>query len=218
MQTQATHGPDVRQSAGEIAILEAAAELFSEYGFDGVSMRRIAEAANVSKANIYHHFDSKEALYLAIMQASALKLSVLVENLAEGKGTFGQRLRVFALAHLEHLFNNASTLRLVLREAFSSDEEKGRVLVERVVGDIFKRMVSIFKAGQESGDLRSDLDPGLCAMLLMGGDLFYFQSHGLLKQLPEAAFAQNYQSYSREMMDVILNGMLVPEQGMETES
>jgi TetR/AcrR family transcriptional regulator len=218
MQTNPIPGPDIRQSAGELAILQAAAELFSEYGFDGVSMRRIAEAANVSKANIYHHFDSKEALYLAIMQASALKLSELVENLAEGKGTFGQRLRVFALAHLEHLFNNASTLRLLLREAFSSDEEKGRVLVERVVGDIFKRMVCIFEAGQESGDLRPELDPGLCAMLLMGGDLFYFQSHQLLKQLPEAGFAQDYRSYSREMMDVILNGMLVSEQGVEAAS
>ena len=50
--------PDPRQSAGEKAILDAAVQLFSEYGYDGVSMRRIAEAAGVSKSNIYHHFTS----------------------------------------------------------------------------------------------------------------------------------------------------------------
>ena len=49
------------QSAGEIAILDAAVNLFSVHGYDGVSMRRIAEAAGVSKANIYHHFASTEA-------------------------------------------------------------------------------------------------------------------------------------------------------------
>jgi len=212
MQFNPNYEPGEQQSAGEIAILDAAANLFSEQGYDRVSMRLIAEAAGVSKANIYHHFGSKEALYFAIMQASAHKLSALLENLAEGKGDFGQRLRVFAAAHLRHLFDNATTLRLVLREAFSGDEEKSRVMVEQVLGGIFKRMIAIFKAGQESGAVRSDLDPGLCAMLLMGGDLFYFQSHGLLKHMPEAGFAQDYGDYSREMMDVILNGMLVPEQ------
>ena len=57
--------PDTVQSAGELSILDAAVRLFSESGYDGVSMRRIAEEAGVSKANIYHHFASKEALNFA---------------------------------------------------------------------------------------------------------------------------------------------------------
>ena len=202
---------DTRRSAGEIAIIEAAARLFSDYGYDRVSMRRVAEEAGVSKANIYHHFDSKQALYLAIMRASAERLSSLIENLAEGKGDFDERLRVFARAHLDHLFDNAATLRLVLREAFSGDEEKSRVLVEQVVGDIYRRMISIFSAGQDAGLIRPDLDPGMCAMLLMGGDLFYFQTYDLLKHLPESAsFTRDRGQYSKEMMDIILNGMLAP--------
>jgi AcrR family transcriptional regulator len=61
-----------RQSAGEKAILEAAVQLFSKNGFDGVSMRDIAEAAGVSKSNIYHHFKSKRVLYRSILRASTL--------------------------------------------------------------------------------------------------------------------------------------------------
>lgn len=199
-------------SAGADAIMEAAARLFSENGFDGVSMRGVARAAGVSKSNIYHHFRSKEALYLAIMQSSADHLATLVENLAEGEGDFAQRLRVFARAHVEHLFNNATTLRLILREAFSGDEQKGRVMVEQVVGGIFQRLIAIFKEGQADGFVRSELDPGLCAMLIMGGDLFYFQSYDLLKLMPEAGFARDREQYSSDMMDVILSGMLVPAQ------
>lgn len=209
---------DAQTSAGEAAIMDSAVRLFSENGFDGVSMRQIAEAAGVSKANIYHHFQSKEALYLAIIRQSAGRLTRLIENLEEGRGNFDQRLRQFAHAHLEHVFENSMTVRLVLREAFSGDEEKSRLLVEQFVGGIIKRLIAIFKSGQEAGVLRPDLDPALCAMQLMGSDLFYFQSYGMLKHLPEARFALDRSEYSREMMDVLLNGMLVPGRGGRAQS
>ena len=208
MPIQTAAAPDVAPSAGELAILDAAARLFSELGYDGVSMRRIAETAGVSKANIYHHFTSKEALYFAIMRRSAAELTRLIENLAEGKGSFDRRLRAFAGAHLEHLFDNAARVRLVMREAFSGDEQRSRNVVEQVLGGIVNRMVAIFDAGQKAGLLRADLDPGLCATLLMGADLFYFQIHGLLEQIPEAAFIREPGHYSLQMTDVLLNGML----------
>ena len=200
--------PDTVQSAGELSILDAAVRLFSESGYDGVSMRRIAEEAGVSKANIYHHFASKEALYFAIMRQSAAELTKLLEGLAEGAGPFDERLQVFAQAHLKHLIDNDMRVRLVLREAFSGDEETARTLVEQVIGGIVKRIISIFEAGQKAGLLRADLDPGLCATLLMGGDLFYFQSQGLLRHIPEAASVRNPETYSKGMADVLLNGML----------
>ncbi len=208
MTALAAVSPAVPQSAGELAILNAAVHLFSVHGYDGVSMRRIAEAAGVSKAKIDHHFASKQALYFAIMRRSAEELTALLENLAEGKGSFEQRLQVFASAHLEHLFENQARVRLVLREAFSGDEEKSRAVVEQMVGGLVNRMIAIFEAGQRAGLLRADLDPGLCAHLLMGADLFYFQAHGLLEQIPEAGFARQPDRYSRQMIDVLLHGML----------
>jgi TetR/AcrR family transcriptional regulator len=202
------HG--VSQPEGRKAIIEAAVQLFSESGYEGASMRRIAQEAGVSKANIYHHFESKQALYLAIMHTSADKLSVLIENLAEGKGDFDERLRAFARAHLEHLFQNATVVRLMTREAFSGDEQKSKVLIDQFIGGIIRRLIDIFERGQQAGVLRKDMDPGLCAMLLMGCDLFYFQSYAMLRQLPEARFALDHGDFSTEMMNVILDGMLDP--------
>jgi TetR/AcrR family transcriptional regulator len=196
------------QSAGEIAILDAAVRLFSIHGYDGVSMRRIAEAAGVSKANIYHHFSSKEALYFAILRHSASELTALIENLAEGQGSFSARLQGFTAAHVEHLFAHSARVRLVLREAFSGDEEKSRAVVEQMLNGVVNRMIAIFEAGQQAGLLRADLDPALCATLLMGADLFYFQAQPLLRQIPEAGFACHPGQYSRQMTDILLNGML----------
>ena len=196
-------------SAGERAILDAALRLFSENGFDGVSMRAVAQEAGVSKSNIYHHFESKEALYLAILKASADSLSEMVEALAEGAGEFDARLRKFARAHLAHLFEQAATVRLFLRELFSEEMRLQKMLVEQVIGGIFERMISIFTKGQEAGLLRPGLDPGLCAFLILGADLFYFQSHSLRQYSPLDKYAHPREQFSEEMMNIVLHGMLV---------
>ena len=197
-------------SAGEQAILDAAVQLYSKSGYDGVSIRSIAEAAGVSKANIYHHFRSKEALYLAIVKHSSTRLTALLEDLAAA-GDFPERVQAFASRHLEHLFDNGTTVRLVLREAFAGDERRSRVLVEQVVGALFRQLTAIFEAGQSAGVVRDDLDPGLCATLLIGGDLFYFQAQGLLRQIPQAGFARQPEQYAQQMSDILLRGMLVAD-------
>jgi AcrR family transcriptional regulator len=48
-------------------ILAAAGKAFGEGGFDGVTLDAIAGAAGVTKPILYRHFDSKEALYLALL-------------------------------------------------------------------------------------------------------------------------------------------------------
>lgn len=204
---QSIHGAKPH-SAGERAILDAAVRLFSENGFDGVSMRAVAREAGVSKSNIYHHFESKEALYLAIMQASADSLSRMVEDLAEGAGQFNSRLRAFARAHIAHLFENAATVRLFLRELFSEETRLQKLMVEQVIGGIFERLIAIFAKGQQAGLLRPGLDPGLCAFLVLGVDLFYFQSHDLKQYSPLDKYARPREQFSDEMMDILLHGML----------
>jgi TetR/AcrR family transcriptional regulator len=213
MQTRANKKPEPEKSAGEAAILDAAAKLFSEKGYDAVSMRGVAQEAKVSKANIYHHFESKEALYQAIVCASAVEMSNLVSELAAGRGSFNSRILNFAEQHLGHLEGNALSSRVILREAFSSNDERSKMLADEVYGGIFARLVSIFQEGQQAGVLRSDLDPALCATLLIGADVFFFQARAILQHLPDAIFAEKPALFSKQMVDVMLNGMLSGETG-----
>jgi TetR/AcrR family transcriptional regulator len=218
MLSQATLSGVSAASKGEQAILDAAVRLFSEHGFDGVSMRTVAREAGVSKSNIYHHFRSKEALYLAIMQSSAQSLSEMIESLAEGKGAIEGRLREFARAHLTHLFNNAMTVRLMIRELFSGTAEMQRVMVEQVVGGIFERLITIFDKGQKAGLLRPGVDPGLCAFLILGSDLFYFQTNNLNQYPPLDKYARSPEQFSEEVMDIILHGMLIDPEVRSSKS
>ena len=49
-------------------ILEGARRLFAANGFDATSMDDIAEAASVAKGAVYHHFASKEAVFLRVLE------------------------------------------------------------------------------------------------------------------------------------------------------
>jgi AcrR family transcriptional regulator len=66
-----THGNEKmsRAEKGEMTrqrIIETAAELFSKKGYNGVSQRELAKAAGITKALLYHHYESKEMIYAEV--------------------------------------------------------------------------------------------------------------------------------------------------------
>lgn len=59
-------------------ILEIALKLFMERGFDATPTSAIAVAANISKANVYHHFRSKDAILWALFEPSFGRVEELI--------------------------------------------------------------------------------------------------------------------------------------------
>src|SRR5579872_6188940 len=55
-------------SAKRRQIMDGARQVFLSAGFDGASMNDIARAAGVSKGTLYAYFDSKEALFEALIR------------------------------------------------------------------------------------------------------------------------------------------------------
>lgn len=108
-------------------IISAAAELFAERGFEGTSIREIAGAVSMTTAALYYHFDSKEAIYVAVHGYCMDAVSGAVERAIEGVEDPWQRLELAAGAHCEALLeshghsailSNLSALRLArVREA-----------------------------------------------------------------------------------------------------
>lgn len=78
-------------------IVQAAADLFIEHGYDGTSTEMIAEKAGVSRQTIYNQFENKEALFVAIaldvVNETIAPLAEAVENADDVRET------LLALAH-----------------------------------------------------------------------------------------------------------------------
>lgn len=65
-----------RSAATTNAILSAARTLFSERGYDDVTIDQIAERAGCKKGAIYHHFDSKRSIFDRVLDGVQANLAV----------------------------------------------------------------------------------------------------------------------------------------------
>jgi AcrR family transcriptional regulator len=97
------------------AILDAALTEFAKHGFSGTSTNAIAARARVAKGLVFHHFDSKEALFVAV-----------VDDVA---GYFGRRMDEFVKAAPADLFERVLGWAQVKLEIIAEDPRRLRVLV-----------------------------------------------------------------------------------------
>lgn len=84
-------------------ILDGARGMFLSRGFEGTSMQDVARAAGVSKGTLYVYFDSKEAMFEALVRQECGLLQDCVRQLASGSGTVQDELLAIARRILARL-------------------------------------------------------------------------------------------------------------------
>lgn len=200
--------PESEQSpAGKVEILSAATDLFAESGFDAVSISAIAQRAGTSKANVFHHFGSKDALYLAVMRDACSTFAEALDALGDETHAFGERLRRFLLRDLELMRADPDRAHLILREVLESGPSRGQALAGEVFDEHFARLVGLFRDGQARGAFRPDVPPALAASMMVACNVFLFQSQHVLRYLPGVDFVDDPQRYAAFVSDVLLDGL-----------
>lgn len=113
-----------RKSAGapkredkRAAIMDAATKVFLEVGYARASMDRVSREANVSKATVYNHFEGKQGLFGAIVEAECEKLTSVLPG-ALSNGELAQTLTELGTRFLDLAMSaqNLSLYRLVVAE------------------------------------------------------------------------------------------------------
>ncbi len=61
-------------------ILTAARRCFSEYGYDGATVARLEQATGKSRGAIFHHFGSKEGLFMALAEEDSLRMAEVTSS------------------------------------------------------------------------------------------------------------------------------------------
>jgi AcrR family transcriptional regulator len=101
---------ETKRAATERTMLDAAERLFSDHGFETVSVRDIAQAAGVSHALVHRYLGSKEEIYRAVMRRS--------ENLIRDAAGGGEDLATaMSLMLREGLVSHRPYLRLLVHSA-----------------------------------------------------------------------------------------------------
>ena len=124
-------------------LLEASAELFAEHGFEGVSMRQIARATDITQAAIYHHFPNKGDLYIeAIRHIYSGRTSSLVNQVTKETDP-ETKLAMLVRSLLEVFEEQPQFRRIYFRELLAGDPERLQMMVGNIFPEIRALMDSI---------------------------------------------------------------------------
>lgn len=112
-------------------LLEKAARLFGRRGFDKTSMRDLAAEFGVLPGSLYHHFGSKEELFLEVYTTGVDRMIAAVEHAVDGLEDPWQRLEAVCVAHLQQLLGEENVMAGVLANWATTDDALRGALVRQ---------------------------------------------------------------------------------------
>src|SRR5436309_15188313 len=124
-QTKPSRAPGRRRMRGperKAQLLQVARKMFGTKGFHGVSMEDVAREAGVTKPILYDHFSSKEALYLALLDADAQTLEERIRAALAAPTGNRERIRASFQAYFDFVDEHAEGFRLLMQETVGTDD------------------------------------------------------------------------------------------------
>jgi AcrR family transcriptional regulator len=189
-------------------ILLAARDRFAATGVDASSLRGIASDAGTSIGMVYYYFPTKDDLFLGVVEDVYVRLLADLEAALGGADTFGAQVeglyrRIAQLSSVE-----VQVVRLVLREALSS-QARFQSLLERFSRGHIPLVVKAVAQGIRAGQLRTDLHP----LALLGATL----SLGTVPQMAVRALGDRLpftpptpEEFTRQLISALLGGIGAP--------
>jgi AcrR family transcriptional regulator len=189
-----------------LQILSTSARLFATAGYEGTSMRDIAQACGISKSLLYHHFADKDEIFARITLGSTRELVQFVEaRLPEG-ATASVRLRAFMVATGEY-FQRYRWAWIASTTAFWNDPQQRRHAERMLWRDRYEGLVrTLIQQAIAAGEIRP-LDVPLAGRLVLSSLNWMHRWHKPDQGLAAPEVAAEY-------FDMIFSGLRAPDQGL----
>jgi AcrR family transcriptional regulator len=186
---------------GKQHLLEVAERLFTENGYQAVSIRDIAQASGVTNAALYYHFSSKEALFDEVIEYNADKLAQRME-LASGKSSdMRGKVKAILTEYAKQVSERRSPLFSLRRKPDKAHTEQVKnhhnILVQRMLAPL----ESVLQTAIERGELRQLSNAYSPASLLLG--LF----HGMMQHRKHSSENQITTADIEIVIDIFWDGL-----------
>ncbi|MBD8499715.1 TetR/AcrR family transcriptional regulator [Paenibacillus arenosi] len=113
-------------------VLEACMSVFAQHGYKNTSTIMLAEAADISKALIFHHFKSKKNLYLQLLEhcMTKIRLELGVDAIIE-QDDFFEVIEKITLLKFDYFRKYSTEYKFVFDAFYAVPEELKEVIAER---------------------------------------------------------------------------------------
>ena len=188
-------------------ILNKAEKLFADSGFGSVSMTNIANACNMSKANLYHHFSSKEDLYTQILIRAQKNTQNILEKTKKITGTYIEKIEFFINEHLNQMLKDPMKYKLLAREfsdlGLTSRAMPSVGLMEKNLSQI----VDLIDQAKKSKEIIETTDSRLLAYQLLSPNLTYITHQNLFDSVFEGLGPSSNEDFSKTLTTNLLRGV-----------
>lgn len=162
---------DMRREATKAGVLEAAQRVFLSQGFDGATIKAIADEAGVSPGTVLNAEPTKAALLVSILRRESEQIAESADQMesalaGSGRDRLGAMLHLMLDGHLKHteLFSAA------IGYSWLEPGEDYQTAFE-ALGFVWDPVRRILESSVESGEFRADLDTG--AVMHVLSEVFY---------------------------------------------
>jgi TetR/AcrR family transcriptional regulator len=167
------------------AILQAAANEFSEHGIAGARTDAIARAAKVNKALLYYYFKDKETLYGAVLDNAFSGMKAKVFQVLDSDLPSREKIMAYAGAYFDFIASNQIYPKLMQREMMRAREghsEHIDRLVKTYFRPIFQKVGGLLHKGIAEGEFRK-VDPAHFVPSMVAMIVFYFSSAPVMQRI-----------------------------------
>jgi AcrR family transcriptional regulator len=180
-------------------LIEIASRLFASRGYEGTSLRDIAEEARITKAALYYHFPNKEALHQQIVLRNMQALIDRVEAaVAAADGATG-RVRAFMLASADLYAESPHDWISGSNAFWSGMAPDSRAATVRLRDRFEKLLRRCIAEGVASGEFRQ-VDPAIAGRLLLSAMNQLTRWHSAEGRLSAHDVIEQY-------LDIVLRGL-----------
>jgi AcrR family transcriptional regulator len=198
-------------------ILEVAEARFAQRGYAGVGLREVAEAAGLGKSSLFHHFDTKAALYGAVLDRVLERIDLRMRRALDASSDPRAQLAAAVIALIDTLAEDPPAARLLLRSVFEDDDispDAPELAASHARLDaLIARIAQAITDGIAAGALRRISVPD-AIQTLIGAAVYPFASGEFGEKLAGEIFsAEAIARRKREVLGLIEHGWMRPQQG-----
>ncbi|MBP47407.1 MAG: hypothetical protein CMH53_05670, partial [Myxococcales bacterium] len=164
-------------------ILQTARVAFASKGYDGASTAYLAGQLGLTKGSLFHHFPSKENLYLEVMKQIFIEIGNMIEAAQLDDDSFRIRLRRLNSLVADYLGDNPAVASLLLQSQvldtpLTSDSGRKPGI------DLLHFAGGFLEAGMAAGEFRLQ-DSRHLLLSIIGCHLYYFATAPMTSELME---------------------------------
>jgi AcrR family transcriptional regulator len=175
-----------------------AIHLFSVQGYNGVSMRNIADAVNLSAPALYNHFADKKSLYESAVAHNFEAKADLLQPVLKLSEPPAVRLQHFIERLCLQMSEDAEFRRLIQWELLNEDRGRLQYLAQDLFAPLFSGMMDLLK------ELKPEADAHLLAVIIIGMIQKPYEMNPLSSFLPGSEPAHQDPDYiARQVMNIL---------------